>query len=1092
MREFSTQNLADCIYLGRFNELQTIADSVVAPLATDLGFLLYRGEVAAGRMKSARLVINMIEDDGDPKNTALKNAYLAFSDLLERFDPTGAQDRIKVSLDEFPNDAELNWIAARVNAAAISTGAGQLTERDGIYHSLPGIADDLQGAVLPRFAYDARIMHAEHINSPEVWQSWIADAIASGDLRAQADGYYGLAQSYRKINSPLPDIHDALDRAGEHYAELGHAIRPIDVACNKAELAIRLDGDLPDVLDPVVKRYLDAGYPKGAISALLTASTVAHERRHIKSAVEYGTQIRELALELEMGLILQANVHRLADAAMQSGEHGLARELCDQALAKPAPHGFKAGVLALKASALNFVGDTSKALVAFHSAIEKFQTAGMESAASDLIAVTAYAIAYDRSVEKIRDADALLASWIDRDKSRQDILAASEKHVERAGLMLLQTTASAPKGPQSQPIAQTVTQAESQLAQAENLLPVDESTQSKALAIRARVAQTRSQIATVNNDLKASRNHTEIARALYEQAHLPFQAANCSYLIGCLDLNLSNAATGAESVELAKKAQTYLLSAYNFYGETSGMIMQVANTAHKLAMLYLNLHPLMNTHAQQQLAQLAETVLSDAQAQIDALRRAYTAPTRTESFAGKQIHSDVSAELLGEALRLFLVVSKDHAKAWGWIAASKARALNDIVATDMHLPVDVQSVIDADPQLQRLIEKERTLVESRVTGPAGERQMWNEKINDTHNELAGYSQLGPYLEQRSGGANGVVDLKAAFDGAPAAAFVDWIRVKNAIWISVARPDMEPKFERINISGQELDRFLQLDFAPKARRSVLRYEPELLDILDPLIHPLGRLTQPGEHLVLCPSGELRSLPLHALSLNGEYLINRNPVSWTPSLSILRHSRARTTSNASAKGIVFGQPVVDSADTHTYAQRLAKARDYDYVAGENVVPSRLADALQNHKVVHFNGHAVFDRDDPMASHLRLANEQRFTVRDAFALRKVAARLVSLGACESSVARQLPGDEPYGMVAALLQAGVPTIIGSLWKVRDKTTGLMMETFYEVLASQSDISPAEALRQAIIALQTNPDYAAPYYWAGMIMSGDPWTHPT
>ena len=78
---------------------------------------------------------------------------------------------------------------------------------------------------------------------------------------------------------------------------------------------------------------------------------------------------------------------------------------------------------------------------------------------------------------------------------------------------------------------------------------------------------------------------------------------------------------------------------------------------------------------------------------------------------------------------------------------------------------------------------------------------------------------------------------------------------------------------------------------------------------------------------------------------------------------------------------------------------------------------------------------------------------------------------------------GDELIGLNRALLFAGTPTVVGSLWRVDDESTAFLMERFHIHL--REGTGKAEALRQAQIDARNR--YPHPYYWAGFVLTGDP-----
>ena len=82
---------------------------------------------------------------------------------------------------------------------------------------------------------------------------------------------------------------------------------------------------------------------------------------------------------------------------------------------------------------------------------------------------------------------------------------------------------------------------------------------------------------------------------------------------------------------------------------------------------------------------------------------------------------------------------------------------------------------------------------------------------------------------------------------------------------------------------------------------------------------------------------------------------------------------------------------------------------------------------------------------------------------------------------------GDEIVGLNRALLYAGTPTVIASLWSVDDRSTALLMQKFYTYLKDEG-MGKAEALQKAQSWLRKEyPEYSHPYFWAAFSLTGDP-----
>jgi CHAT domain-containing protein len=113
-----------------------------------------------------------------------------------------------------------------------------------------------------------------------------------------------------------------------------------------------------------------------------------------------------------------------------------------------------------------------------------------------------------------------------------------------------------------------------------------------------------------------------------------------------------------------------------------------------------------------------------------------------------------------------------------------------------------------------------------------------------------------------------------------------------------------------------------------------------------------------------------------------------------------------------------------------------------------------------VLHMACHAYADSAAPLQSAMALDGPEPLTVGELLRVR-LRLRLAILSACETFVpGNELP-DEVVGLPTALLQAGAAGVVGSLWKVLDRGTLLLMLRFYQGWRLQS-LDPAEALRRA------------------------------
>jgi CHAT domain-containing protein len=93
-----------------------------------------------------------------------------------------------------------------------------------------------------------------------------------------------------------------------------------------------------------------------------------------------------------------------------------------------------------------------------------------------------------------------------------------------------------------------------------------------------------------------------------------------------------------------------------------------------------------------------------------------------------------------------------------------------------------------------------------------------------------------------------------------------------------------------------------------------------------------------------------------------------------------------------------------------------------------------------------------------------------------------LLVLSACQTAA-----GDKRavLGLAGLAVRSGARSTLATLWSVRDQSTAVLMSEFYREL-TQSEVSKAEALRQAQLTLLKNTKYEHPFYWAPFILVGN------
>lgn len=150
------------------------------------------------------------------------------------------------------------------------------------------------------------------------------------------------------------------------------------------------------------------------------------------------------------------------------------------------------------------------------------------------------------------------------------------------------------------------------------------------------------------------------------------------------------------------------------------------------------------------------------------------------------------------------------------------------------------------------------------------------------------------------------------------------------------------------------------------------------------------------------------------------------------------------------------------------------------------------FKDYRYIHFATHGDIDPENPGQSSLVLsrfaANGQpidgMLRLSDISQL-EIHADLVSLSACETANGKMVRGEGLMSLARGFMAAGVPRVLGTLWKVPDNATAHFMTRFYEGLL-RDGLRPAKALQKAQMTQARDPRWQDPHYWAGFVLIGD------
>lgn len=310
----------------------------------------------------------------------------------------------------------------------------------------------------------------------------------------------------------------------------------------------------------------------------------------------------------------------------------------------------------------------------------------------------------------------------------------------------------------------------------------------------------------------------------------------------------------------------------------------------------------------------------------------------------------------------------------------------------------------------------------------------------------------------------------------------------------------------------------------------------------LVQPAERVIR-GRELIIIPDAALYNLAFEALIVNPptgsaplRYLVEDHPITYAPSASALVEIVNRPKRIAPKNEILLvGDPVFNTEDPRAKEKGDAFAFVAMNVGGRlrgglHRLPSTEREVreiaaigvryrlrptvwlgfeaseenlkrrdLATYRFLHLATHAVADTEDGELSAIVLSlasgdcrsetkarkecDDGILTAAEVARLR-LDADLVVLSGCETGTGQRTAAESVIGLGRAFLLAGARRVCGSLWKVEDAATEMLMTNFYNGLLARG-LTTSHALRLAKLTLIRRG--FAPFYWAPFILIGSP-----
>ena len=280
---------------------------------------------------------------------------------------------------------------------------------------------------------------------------------------------------------------------------------------------------------------------------------------------------------------------------------------------------------------------------------------------------------------------------------------------------------------------------------------------------------------------------------------------------------------------------------------------------------------------------------------------------------------------------------------------------------------------------------------------------------------------------------------------------------------------------------------------------------------------------GSYLRLVSSQFSNRLPLHAAwrTENGvkRSLLDDYAISYTPGIRMLYEAQRRAAQPSRQDGargtaLLVADSVGDlprSVDEVRSIGECFPDGSAKTLIGPDATSAAVFASAAGRSYLHFACHAAANWFQPNYSTLLLAGPEMVVAGELANLDLDATRLAVLSACESGMEVIESASDYTGIAAALLRAGAPSVIATLWNVNDLASSLLMRRFYvELLGgghsaaealrcaqlwlrdatvadlSSYDSSPVDARRWRLLGADSEDrPYENPYFWAGYFLVG-------
>ncbi len=332
---------------------------------------------------------------------------------------------------------------------------------------------------------------------------------------------------------------------------------------------------------------------------------------------------------------------------------------------------------------------------------------------------------------------------------------------------------------------------------------------------------------------------------------------------------------------------------------------------------------------------------------------------------------------------------------------------------------------------------------------------------------------------------------------PSSAIFYTIILENSLQVILALPGQPLKSYSTKVSQTDVEETLKemLTALTVARKRVFieNFTEPAQKVYDWVIRPIEKDLAASKitNLVFVSDGSLRSIPLNSLYDGEKYLAEKYSVSLAPSLQLV-DPKPLARESLQVLGAGLTQASQGFAPLPNVGEELARIKQQ--VPGEILLNESFTEEgfqkeveQSSYQVIHLATHGEFS--SKAEDTFLLTWDNKLNINELNRLLKgdrqqtQPIELLVLSACKTAA-----GDKraALGLAGMAVRAGARSTLASLWYVSDEATAILMTRFYEELSQDKNITKAEALRRAQLAILQDKKFSHPYYWSAFVLVGN------